>query len=158
MEREFKTYFKSDIPHKKKWSEKTPAERQKEWNEKRSKSLQKSLEKKKPQKDLLELWFKAIHKKYSGICQESGVTLCYDKKHCCHLLPKKDGAGGYSYFKNYLNNGILLAWKYHSILDSGTAKQRLELKCWSTIRKMRTKLLESVGLPYDENYWLNMCV
>ena len=112
----------------------------------------KKLKEIKPKTELLEKWYLALHEKHKYTSAETGNTLAYDKKQACHLLPKSK----YEYFKTDLENGMLLEWRFHHILDFGSAAQRKALKCWDEIVKKRKKLLESVGLEYSEDYWLNI--
>lgn len=108
--------------------------------------------KERKQPDLMEKWYKALHEVNNYKSLETGNTLTYDKKQAAHLLPKSR----YEYFKTDLENGVLLEWRFHHILDFGSATQRKALKCWDEIEKRRKKLLESVGLEYSEEYWLNI--
>lgn len=143
--KEFKTYFKEDIPKRVK---KTAKEN---WYAMQKRSAEKSKLKNIDKRISLNDWYKAIHSKFNGICQEKGVVLSFSNKHCAHLLPK-------SLFEEFsldLENGLLVSWDIHDIIDKGSAKQRLELKCWSLICDRRKKMLESKGYDYDENYWLN---
>lgn len=104
-------------------------------------------------KDLqLEKWYEYIHKKYDGICQETGRKLSFSKKHCLHALPKSK----YPYFKLDPRNGILASWNVHDQIDKGSASQRKALKIWATISKIRKTLLEEVGMEYSEDHWLNV--
>lgn len=143
MEREWRSYMKDDIPKgRKKWSEKTPAERQKEWNEKRSKSLQKSLEKKKPDQDKLEKWYKFIFESYKGICQEHGNKLEYNKSCVHHCLEKSK----YPYYKFDERNGILISASVHNKIHYGTQNQKDAIKCYPVILKKQITLLDECGL------------
>lgn len=123
------------------------------WNGKRKEYQAKAMKKRNEggKQDLLEKWYRFIWKRDGEFCVETGRKLPFDKKYCAHLLPKSK----YPYFKTDPNNGLLLDWHIHDILDKGSAKQRLALKVWGQIRDARTKMLESVGLIYDEDYWLN---
>lgn len=112
----------------------------------------------KPEAGKLDLWYMKIYSLADGVCAESGRKLKFDKKYCAHLLPKKKGIGGFPYFKYDLRNGVLLDWRFHGILDKGSATQRRALKTWEYISLQRKMLLDEVGMNYDEHYWLNMSV
>lgn len=101
---------------------------------------------------LLEKWYEYIHKKYDGICQETGRKLSFSKKQCLHALPKSK----YPYFKLDPRNGILASWNVHDQIDKGSAAQRRALKIWATISAIRKTLLEEVGMDYSEEHWLNV--
>ena len=102
--------------------------------------------------DKLDKWYKFIYDKYEGYCQETGRKLDFNKRYCAHLLPKAK----YPYFKLDPRNGLLLNWQTHSILDHGSPNQRKALKVWNQISETRRKLLDEVGMEYDEEFWLNM--
>lgn len=148
MAREFKTYFKEDIPHKKKWSELTLMEKQKRFNDKRNKSLQKSLEKKKESGDSakLEKWYMDIHKKYNFKCFETGKELSFNKSHSHHCLPKRKSSGGVPYYQFDIRNGILLSTSIHHQIEYGTQSQKDKLKCYPEILKIQISLLTECGL------------
>lgn len=155
MEREWKSYFKEDIPKsKKKYSELTPQEKQKRWNEKCNKSVKKNIADKKEGYDKLNEWYLDLHQVNKFTSAETGNTLNYDKKQACHLLPKS--IEKYEQFKTDLENGILLEWEYHSQLDKGSAKQRKALKCWGEICERRKKLLAKINEEYIPSYWENV--
>ncbi len=97
----------------------------------------------------LEKFYQAIHKKFNGICQETEKQLTYSNKHCAHLLPKSK----YDYFEFDLRNAILVSWNIHSIIDKGSPEQRKQLKVWKRIQDIRSKLLDEVGLTFDEKHW-----
>ncbi len=105
--------------------------------------------------DKLDLWYQKIYDMHFGICAETGRKLSFDKKYCCHILPKKNGIGGFPYFKLDLRNGILLSWNIHHVIDQGSPEQRKALKTWEYISMVRKQLLEEVGIEYNEDYWLN---
>ena len=97
----------------------------------------------------LEKFYQYIHKKFNGICQETGKQLSYSNKHAAHILPKSK----YDYFELDPRNGILLSWSIHSIVDKGSPEQRKSLKVWQRIQDTRKKLLEEVGLTFEKEHW-----
>lgn len=97
----------------------------------------------------LEKFYNFIHVKFGGICQETGKTLSYSNKQCAHILPKSK----YDYFEFDVRNAILVSWSVHHIIDKGSAEQRKALKVWQRIQDTRKKLLEEVGLSFDEKHW-----
>lgn len=99
--------------------------------------------------DKREKFYQAIHKKFNGICQETGKQLTYSNKHCAHILPKSK----YDYFEFDLRNGILVSWNIHAIIDRGSPEQRKQLKVWKRIQDIRSKLLDEVGLTFDKEHW-----
>lgn len=107
------------------------------WNDIRSKSFKKRVAANKDKTDKLDKWYHAIHEKFNYECQETGNYLTYSKKHAHHILPKKD----YPYFMFDLDNGILVSWSVHHILDWGSEKQKKELKIYPFIEKRKKELL-----------------
>lgn len=97
----------------------------------------------------LEKFYQAVHKKFNGICQETHKQLSYSNKHAAHILPKSK----YDYFEFDLRNGILLSWSIHSVVDKGSPEQRKQLKVWKRIQDTRRKLLDEVGMAFDEKHW-----
>lgn len=95
-----------------------------------------------------DVFYKFVWKHREHFCEECGKELRELKRdHMHHLLPKRNGAGGYPYFRHEEMNIALLCWNCHQAAESAISYPKMKnFSIWEGIKK---QLLANVGIEYE---------
>lgn len=93
-------------------------------------------------------FYEFIWKKRPHYCMECGAELHkLDHWFFHHVLPKKKGIGGFSYFRHDERNIILLCRRHHGEIESAISAPKM--KIFPAVEKIKFNLLQDVGIDYE---------